>query len=256
MNTQNQQPLRLITIGISHYCEKVRWALDWLEIDYIEESHAPPFHRKYTTEYGGLTVPVLVVGERAFTDSTEILQYLDTITPAEKSLYPQAPQLRRQVEELEELFDTKLGIASRSVGYYYAMQKPLVVLKAWVATVPWWEKIGAAIAFPVIFLLIKRKFKITEANQEKASKTIREVFNLVSERLQTGQQYLVSDRLTVADLSFAALASPVLRPHNHPVYSADLSQLPPAMGMLVQELRETAAGQLVLQLYQTKRNSS
>ncbi|MFM9267952.1 glutathione S-transferase N-terminal domain-containing protein [Tychonema sp. BBK16] len=33
----NTEIVRLITIPISHYCEKVRWALDLLKIPYIEE---------------------------------------------------------------------------------------------------------------------------------------------------------------------------------------------------------------------------
>lgn len=33
----NSAIYRLITIPASHYCEKVRWALDWLKIPYIEE---------------------------------------------------------------------------------------------------------------------------------------------------------------------------------------------------------------------------
>ncbi|MEG4319599.1 MULTISPECIES: glutathione S-transferase N-terminal domain-containing protein [unclassified Microcoleus] len=31
--------VRLITIPIGHYCEKVRWALDLLKLPYIEEKH-------------------------------------------------------------------------------------------------------------------------------------------------------------------------------------------------------------------------
>ena len=30
---------RLITIPISHYCEKARWALEWSQIPYVEEKH-------------------------------------------------------------------------------------------------------------------------------------------------------------------------------------------------------------------------
>ncbi len=31
-----EKPLRLITIPISHYCEKARWALTKLKLPYIE----------------------------------------------------------------------------------------------------------------------------------------------------------------------------------------------------------------------------
>ena len=38
---------------------------------------------------------------------------------------------------------------------------------------------------------------------------LREVFQQVDERLADGRQFLVGDRFTAADLTFAALASPV-----------------------------------------------
>ena len=37
--------LRLITIPISHYCEKARWALDRAGIEYREERHIQGVHQ-------------------------------------------------------------------------------------------------------------------------------------------------------------------------------------------------------------------
>ena len=94
----NSDRLRLITIPISHYCEKVRWALDLLQLPYIEEKHVPAFHRSATRKYGGISVPVLVTKSGNFTDSTDILHYLDTINSSDFSLFPEEPELRREVE--------------------------------------------------------------------------------------------------------------------------------------------------------------
>ena len=35
---------RLITIGVSHYCEKARWALERFNLPFTEERHAPLTH--------------------------------------------------------------------------------------------------------------------------------------------------------------------------------------------------------------------
>ena len=35
---------RLVTIGISHFCEKARWGLEWTGVRYVEEAHAPGMH--------------------------------------------------------------------------------------------------------------------------------------------------------------------------------------------------------------------
>ena len=56
----------LITIPLSHYCEKARWALDRVALPYREEPHAPLFHRLATKRNERGTVPVLVHGGRSF----------------------------------------------------------------------------------------------------------------------------------------------------------------------------------------------
>ena len=56
--------LRLITIPISHYCEKARWALERADIPYREERHVQLIHRIAARRAGGgQTVPVLVTPE-------------------------------------------------------------------------------------------------------------------------------------------------------------------------------------------------
>ena len=243
---------RLIAIAVSHYCEKVRWALDYLNVNYIEENHAPPFHRKYTSGYGGTTVPVLVTEDKAFVDSHDILYYLDSIC-ANKPLYSPNAEVNQQIETLEELFDRKLGVATRLWGYYYAIQKPLFIAIAWGKGASLIEKIKCVITVPKTFNFLKQNYNVTPEGKNAALQEIREIFNLVDRQLNSGQQYLVGDRLSAADITFAALASPVIRPKNHPVYDSQLSKLPTEMVAVIEELRATSAGKLVLRMYQKHR---
>ena len=82
---------------------------------------------------------------------------------------------------------------------------------------------------------------------------IEEVFALVERELATGQKYLVGDSLTAADLTFAALASPVLRPPNHPFYDSSLFKLSAESASKIKALRATPAGELVLRIYRDNR---
>ena len=96
--------LRLITIPPSHYCEKARWALDYLGVPYREEGHPPLLHRwAVKTAAGRRTTPVLVAGDTVLSDSTDILQYLDTTYVEGWRPYPRDSQLRVEAEEMEEL---------------------------------------------------------------------------------------------------------------------------------------------------------
>jgi glutathione S-transferase len=252
MNTANNKKPLLIAIAISHYCEKVRWAMDYLDIDYQEEDHAPPFHQQYTSRHQGTTVPVLVTDEKALVDSRDIMHYLDTVA-VNKQFYHQDPELRHQAETLEELFDQKLGLATRNWGYYYAIQQPLKIAIAWGINTPWSEKIKCIVASPRIPGLLRQYYNVTEASKEEALKDIKEVFTVVNQRLDSGQQYLVGDRFSSADITFAALASPVIRPEHHPFYDSRLSKLPSEMLAVVEELRANPAGELVMRMYRKHR---
>ena len=252
MNTANKDKPRLIAIALSHYCEKVRWAMDYLDIDYIEEDHAPPFHQQYTSRHGGSSVPVLVTSSEAFTDSHDILQYLDSISESDK-LYPENAELRDRVKTLEKLFDEKLGVATRTWAYHYAMQQPLKVAIAWGLKAPITEKVRAIFGFPKIPQILKQFYNITPATKDAALKDIREVFAVVKKELDSGQKYLVGNSLTAADLTLAALSSPVILPPNHPIYSSDLTKMPPERLKVVEEFRSTPAGELVMRMYREDR---
>lgn len=247
-----EQKPRLIAIALSHYCEKVRWALDYLDIDYVEEDHTPFFHRQYTSRYGGTSVPVLVTEDKALTDSHDILQYLDSIS-GNKKLYPQDPQLRDRAIALEKLFDEKLGVATRLYGYYYALDKPFSIAIAWGIKAPFIERIKTVLSFPKIPKLLKQFYNITPETKDVALEDVKEVFALVNRELGSDKQYLVGDCLSAADVTFAALASPILRPPNHPIYSSNLSKMSPERLLIVEELRATPAGQLVMRMYREHR---
>ncbi len=117
-----KKTFRLITIPVSHYCEKARWALTRLRIPYTEERHMPGFHLLATRRVGGKSTPVLIADLKTFTDSTDILKYLDELAPTNAKLYPTAPELHRQVEEVENLFNERLGPATRCWDYSHVMQ--------------------------------------------------------------------------------------------------------------------------------------
>lgn len=254
MNSQNY---RLITIPISHYCEKARWALDRLNITYIEEPHVPLFHRFATLKYDGSSVPVLATENHGnFVDSTDILHYLSSIAPADKKLYPDVPKLRKEVEELEDLFDEKLAIAVRNWGYFYKAKDRQAMRRGWCTNTPWFEQIGFAIAFPYFSNLLQKNFQLTAENAAKSLAEIKEVFDLVDQQLSDGRSYLVGDNFSAADLTFAALSAPVLMPQEHFLKPQPLSQLPSKMATVIQELQATPAGNYGLRLYREERHFS
>lgn len=249
----NTEVVRLITIPVSHYCEKVRWALDLLKVRYIEERHVPGFHGLATRKHGGSTVPILVTKVGNFTDSTDILHYLNTLSSESQRLYPKEPELRREVEEIEELFDARLGADTRNWAYFYRSGDRETMRKGWCIGTPLLERLGFEIAFPFISSTVRQRYNITADTAATALQEIKEVFEIVDRRLAGGKTYLVGDTISAADITFAALAAPVLLPPEHPVMVSKIAELPIEMATVIKQLQSTTAGVYALRLYRDRR---
>jgi glutathione S-transferase len=242
--------LSLITIPISHYAEKVRWALDYLQLPYRERAHMPPFHRNATKKHGGTSVPVLVTADRSICDSTEILHYLDTLQPGK--LYPIEPEERALAIELETLFDRTLGIHTRRWGYSYVLTPELVYPK-WTQGVPFWEKLLFPIVFPKAKPTILQMMDITASSGVESYREIFRVFERVDRILADGRQYLLGDRFSAIDLTFAALAAPTLQPPEHHIPPTPIDLLPMQAQTDIRNFQATNAGKFGLRLYREHR---
>ena len=83
--------LRLVTIPISHYCEKARWALDRAGMPYREVPHVQGIHH-VASRLGVArgTVPVLVTHYGAIGESEEIVAWVDgAVSPPSSGCFPE-----------------------------------------------------------------------------------------------------------------------------------------------------------------------
>src|SRR4051794_29219587 len=100
---------RLVTIPISHYGERARWALDYAGIAYREAHHLQMFSWGAAYALGGRkTLPVLVTGAGVLNDSADILRWASD--RAAVPLYPVEAADRREVERLEAEFAGDYGV--------------------------------------------------------------------------------------------------------------------------------------------------
>jgi glutathione S-transferase len=242
---------RLITIPVSHYVEKVRWALDYLKIPFQELPQMPPFHRGAVQKYGVTTVPVLVGNSIVKTDSTEILHYLDTLAPGK--LYPHDPKLQELSTELETLFNLTLGESTRRWGYSHILTRELLYPR-WTLGVPFWQKLLFPLIFPKIEPIVRESFKITATSAAESYQDIIGVFDRVTEVLADGRKYLLGDKFSAIDITFAALAAPILQPLEQHISPPPLDSLPHQMQADIRNFRSTPAGKFGLRLYREHRH--
>lgn len=239
-------PARLITLTVSHFCEKARWALERARIPFVEERHMPLFHALPAYRAGRRrTLPVLVTEDEVYPDSTDILALADRVLSG--ALY------HGEAAELEDRFDEQLGPHTRRFVYHHTLDDGPRVLKLSALGVPAVERVGATVAWPLIRRAMRRGMRIDEAGAERSLRRIERTFELVAERLADERPYLCGDRFSAADLAFAALAAPVVLPAGYGVPLPGIEELPPVFVEHVRRFRDTPAGRFALRMYEQER---
>jgi glutathione S-transferase len=247
--------LRLITIGFSHFCEKARWALDRAGLDYEEDDHVPLLHWRASLSAGGRrTVPVLVTPGGVIPESTQILEYADRHTPAERRLFPADPALRVEVDGLVADFDRRLGPAVRRWLYFHVLPRADVAVELLTCTGPRWERRVARSTFPLMRAAMRRGLQISPEASERSRERLEACFAAVDERLADGRRFLVGDRFSAADLTFAALGGVLVGPENRGWPIPDTAQREiPAIAAAVAAARARPAGRFIERLYAEER---
>jgi glutathione S-transferase len=245
----------LVTIPISHYCEKARWALERAGIPYEERRHLPALHRVAVRRAGGgLTAPVLVCPEgEVQADSADIIAWVDARLPPERRLVPEDPELAAEATALAADYDERFGPHTRR-WVYYELRGRRDIAGAYLTTgVPAWQRASFRLTYAPISFTINKVLNITPETAAKSERVMRTVFDEVGERLGDGRGYLAGDRFTTADLTFAALAAPAIAPPEYGTPLPSVEELPPAMAAAVRELRAHPAGEHAMRMFREER---
>jgi glutathione S-transferase len=247
-------PRRLLTIPISHFCEKARWALDRAGLRYVEERHVQGIHQVVARRAGGgKTMPVLVCDDGVFDQSEAILRYADERVEPERHLFPADPRERADVEQLSRWLDEGLGPDGRRWIYAYILPHKRLTRSFNNQGVPRWEAAALTALWPVATHFVERELQIRPTTIADDEPRVRQAFDAIAERLADGRAYLCGERFTAADLTFACLSAPVVAPPEYGVTLPQPDEMPAELAEKIRAFREHPAGAYALRLFREER---
>jgi len=207
---------RLITFGISHFCEKARWALDWHGIAYEEVSWPPGLHGILAKHCGakGTTLPMVLDGETVIQGSGAIIDWADQQAQDHARRLTLANSL-----EIEQRADGIIGVHVRRLGYAETLPRlPHLVKPALFRNASRSHRLIGNLMWPLSRRVIMRMYDITsEAASESRAKLEAEL-DWLDTKLADGRTYLAGDRFSRADLTLASLLALFARPQEMSTY--------------------------------------
>jgi glutathione S-transferase len=202
-------------LEISHYNEKVRWALDHKGVAHVRRAVTPGLQELTARRLrAGRTVPVLEMnGRRAIGDSTKIIEEIERRWP-QPPLYPADPAERSRALELEEYFDEQCGPDARRVLFNDTLGEPETFVAMFYGANR--RRIGLLEPLtPLFFRLVKWRFSIRAETVEESREKLRAAFDKVEADLSPSG-YLVGESFTVADLTAASILGLIVVPPEFP----------------------------------------
>lgn len=210
----------LYVFAISHYCEKARWALDFLDIDYTLRHVVPGEHAAIAKKLGAPKsfVPYLTVDGGVIQGSANIISWAAAKTGA--------TTFSTDCDEIESRIDKVAGVHVRR--YYYSealVEHPSTVRPIFTRGLSFAEKLMIMLAFGKIRKIMMARMDLGTLQGEESKEIVIGELDWVDELLADGRMYLVDNTFSRTDLAVASILSPLAMPPEHPVYSR--LELPP-----------------------------
>lgn len=238
----------------SHFAEKARWLLDAKGLEYRARNLYPGLNRlKLWPRTGVGSIPALDDHGHWVGDSTAIALYLEQIYPNIPLLSSESPVQSRQLA-VNRLAET-IGIRSRQLVMIHLIDTPHPA-HLYFRDAPLGKPLRA-LATGVFRTAVKTMYRATPAALGSTQSHLASLYDQ-AERfvLSRRSEFLVGDRLSLADIALCSMLGPVLAPANSPW--ADIANKPDIDPQLLEAraaLAQRPLGEYVLAMYATHRNS-
>ncbi|NJR39133.1 MAG: glutathione S-transferase family protein [Leptolyngbyaceae cyanobacterium CSU_1_4] len=197
--------LELYQFELSHYCEKIRFILDYKGLAYRKVEVTPGIGQLDLFKMSGQRqVPVLKDGNEVIADSTAIAQYLDQKYP-DRPLYPTDSRQRALCLILEEWADESIGSNSRKAMLGAFSQNSSFRAAALPSSTP-------AFLRTLVESVPQEAIDVLGLGAGFGADSVKAARKAMAQNLEalclllTANDYLVADHPTVADFAVAGLS--------------------------------------------------
>jgi glutathione S-transferase len=207
---------KLITFGISHYCEKARWALDWHGIDYEEVGWPPGLHQILAKCWGtkATTVPILLDGAQLIQESGAIIDWAD-----ERAQDRGRELTRLDALKIEQRADDIIGVHIRRLFFAEMLPtSPHLTRPGLFRNSSVSHRFVGTLMWPVTWRVMMKMYDITPEAASESRAKLEEELEWLDSKLSDDRSYLVGDRFSRADLAVSSLLAPFACPEEIPAF--------------------------------------
>ena len=206
--------IELYQFPLSHYCEKVRWALDYKKLHYTPRNLLPGLHIKKAKKLSkSSSLPILLHNGFAVSGSTDIITYLEQQFP-DYTLTPLDAQLRHETLRWESYADNEIGGYVRQVCYHTLLDHPDLVIPFFTNNGPWYGRFLLKRIFPQLQSRMRRYMDVNDQSVEFALQKLDQAIDKIAAHLQA-REFFVGQQFTRADIGVASLLAPFCRPQKY-----------------------------------------
>ena len=247
----------LTTFPPSLDCELSRFVLGYYAVPYEERRHTVLFSFLATLWHGGtLHFPLLYGGGHPTLDTVrKMIDHFDAGCPADRKLLL-AGSDHDSVEADWTQFNATLGGATAVFSYFHLLPHRAIMIRPLSEGTPSYEVAAVRAAYPVFAGFLKLALHLSPASAEKSLGQIREVVQSVDARVADGRRYLVGDRFSLSDMSFANALGPLVLPPEYGGPLPGFDEMPPELQAVVKEMQAHPAGQFALRIYRDHKRAA
>lgn len=207
--------MKLYQFHFSHFCEKARWAFNYLQIPVQIKNVTAGLHFEAINALApGSTVPVLETKDTIIQGSSKIIDFAcnlakkDTLSCKDN----QSPGMN-----FESKLDNLIGRPFQTLVYDLLLRDKKALFALWSYQASDADRIKLEENFRAVCIGLKKQFSINTRGVEAAQNKLDQILE-ETDRLYAQNDFLSGNSFSRLDLTLAALLSPFLIPKEHDSY--------------------------------------